>query len=87
MPTDKTVEEIREILGADSLAYLRMERLPEICEGLPFCDACFSGNYPLEPADPRYPWRTGMRKEEACGRDERDPEAGLLPGTAGVTIE
>jgi len=28
-----------------------------------------------------------MRKEEACGRDERDPEAGLLPGTAGVIIE
>ena len=43
------MKEIREILGADSLAYLRMERLPEICEGLPFCDACFSGNYPLEP--------------------------------------
>ena len=45
----KSVEEIRQILGADSLAYLRMERLSEICEGLPFCDACFSGNYPLEP--------------------------------------
>ena len=47
----RTVEEIRQIIGADSLAYLRMERLPEICEGLPFCDACFSGNYPLDPPD------------------------------------
>lgn len=47
----RTVEEIRQIIGADSLAYLRMDRLPEICEGLPFCDACFSGNYPLDPPD------------------------------------
>ena len=45
----KTVEEIRDILGADSLAYLKMERLGELCEGLPYCDACFSGNYPLDP--------------------------------------
>ena len=45
----KTVEEIRDILGADSLAYLKMERLGDLCEGLPYCDACFSGNYPLDP--------------------------------------
>ncbi|MDD7388282.1 MAG: amidophosphoribosyltransferase [Lachnospiraceae bacterium] len=45
----RTVEEIREIIGADSLAYLDMNRLSELSEGLPICTACFSGDYPIEP--------------------------------------
>lgn len=45
----RTVEEIREILGADSLSYLKMERLSEMACGLPICTACFSGEYPIEP--------------------------------------
>lgn len=45
----KTVEEIRQIIDADSLGYLRMERLGELCGGLPYCNACFSGDYPIEP--------------------------------------
>lgn len=45
----RTVEEIRDMIGADSLSYLRMERLPEMVEGLPICTACFSGDYPIEP--------------------------------------
>ena len=49
--TGKTVEEIRDILGADSLAYLKEERLPELSEGLPYCSACFSGNYPIDPPE------------------------------------
>lgn len=45
-----TVEEIRQIIGADSLAYLRLERLPELVEGrLPICNGCFTGKYPLAP--------------------------------------
>ena len=44
-----TIEEIRQIIGADSLSYLKMERLPELSGGLPICTACFSGNYPLDP--------------------------------------
>lgn len=44
-----TVDEICEILGADSLGYLRMERLKELSAGRQYCDGCFSGNYPLEP--------------------------------------
>ena len=42
------VEQIRREIGADSLAYLSLERLKEAiaCDsGLKFCDACFSGNY------------------------------------------
>lgn len=45
----RTVEEIRRMIGADSLAFLEERRLSEMAEGLPICTACFSGNYPVEP--------------------------------------
>jgi len=45
----KTIEEICRLIGADSLSYLRIERLQEMAEGLPICTACFSGDYPIEP--------------------------------------
>ncbi len=45
----RTVDEICGMIGADSLAYLKMERLPEMAEGLPLCTACFSGDYPITP--------------------------------------
>ena len=44
-----SVEEIREIIGADTLGYLRMERLKELAGGLPVCSGCFDGVYPVEP--------------------------------------
>ena len=46
---NKTVDEIREHIGADSLGYLSVEGLVEAV-GLPkdkFCLACFTGNYPV----------------------------------------
>jgi amidophosphoribosyltransferase len=48
----KSVEEIREYLGADSLGYLSHEGLLA-CEREPgrFCSACFTGRYPV-PVDP-----------------------------------
>ncbi len=45
----RTVDEICKIIGADSLSYLKMERLSDMAEGLPLCTACFSGEYPIEP--------------------------------------
>ena len=45
----RTIEEIRQILGADSLSYLKLERLSQMAEGRPICTACFSGRYPIEP--------------------------------------
>jgi amidophosphoribosyltransferase len=45
----RSVEEIAQELGADSLAYLSMEGVYEAV-GTPaenHCDACFTGNYPL----------------------------------------
>ncbi len=45
-----TVEQICKIIGADSLGYLEVDRLSEmICGHTGFCDACFTGNYPIEP--------------------------------------
>ncbi len=47
----KSVEEIRDHLGLDSLRYLSLEGLME-ATGVKedcFCKACFDGNYPVEP--------------------------------------
>lgn len=46
---NKTVEQIREILGCDTLAYLKQERLIELSEGKGICTGCFTGQYPMEP--------------------------------------
>ncbi len=45
---NKSVDEIREYIGADSLKYLSMEQLKKAVE-LPqnFCYACFDGSYPV----------------------------------------
>jgi amidophosphoribosyltransferase len=45
----KSVEEIRDHIGADSLGYLSLEGLIR-ATGMPrdsFCHACFSGEYPI----------------------------------------
>jgi amidophosphoribosyltransferase len=45
-----TVDEIRVAIGADSLGYLSVDRLSELIGGdKGYCDACFTGNYPIEP--------------------------------------
>lgn len=47
---NNTVDQIRDVIGADSLGYLGVERLSELIKGdTGFCDACFTGNYPIEP--------------------------------------
>ena len=46
---ERTVEEVREMIGADSLGYLKLERLEEMADGLPICKGCFTGKYPMEP--------------------------------------
>ena len=42
----RTIDEIAEIIGANSLAFFPLERLGELCGNNGCCDACFSGNYP-----------------------------------------
>ncbi len=45
-----TVDQIRDMIGADSLGYLAVDRLSDLIGGdTGYCDACFSGNYPIEP--------------------------------------
>ncbi|MDO4343260.1 MAG: amidophosphoribosyltransferase [Eubacteriales bacterium] len=46
---NRSVEDIRQVIGADSLGYLRIERLREMVEGLDICTGCFTGKYPMEP--------------------------------------
>ena len=45
-----TVEEIRNIIGADSLGYLLLEDVYKLGEGsgCSFCTACFDGKYPTD---------------------------------------
>jgi amidophosphoribosyltransferase len=46
----RTIEEVAEVVGADSLAYLSLEGVYEAIESgrETHCDACFTGDYPLE---------------------------------------
>lgn len=47
---NSTVEQICEKIGADSLGYLEVEDLSQIINGESgYCDACFTGDYPVKP--------------------------------------
>ena len=46
---NRTIEQIREVIGADSLGYLEIDRLEQMVDGLPICKGCFTGTYPMEP--------------------------------------
>ncbi len=51
---NKTVDEIREFIGADSLAYLSLEGLRKACgdgEKTTYCTACYTGRYPTHWVD------------------------------------
>lgn len=42
-----STEDIRQLIGADSLGYMRVEDLSSTVDGLPLCRACFDQNYPI----------------------------------------
>ncbi len=47
-----SIEEICRLIGADSLGFLDGSRLAELMDGnTNYCDACFSGNYPVPPPE------------------------------------
>ncbi len=51
---NKTIEEIRAFIGADSLAYLSLEGLKKACgegETATYCSACYTGSYPTNLID------------------------------------
>jgi len=75
-----TVEEIRDYLNVDTLAYLTLDRLIAStgAVGAGFCDACFTGNYPVEvPVSPR----KGMLETAGGPQVMVGPNAGAaMPG-------
>ncbi|MEO1474233.1 MAG: phosphoribosyltransferase family protein, partial [Pseudomonadota bacterium] len=61
MAASMTEEEMRVALGVDSIRFVSIDGLYRAC-GVPegreaatprFCDACFTGDYPIEPTDAR----------------------------------
>jgi len=51
---NKTIDEIRQFIEADSLAYLSLDGMMKACdggEGNGFCVACYTGNYPTQWVD------------------------------------
>jgi amidophosphoribosyltransferase len=51
---NQSVEEIREYIGADSLAYLSLDGLKKACgegETTSYCSACYTGKYPTSIVD------------------------------------
>jgi amidophosphoribosyltransferase len=74
-----TVDEVRDYLNADSLAYLAIERLTAAtgAPGSGFCNACLTGNYPV-------PVPVNLRKDVLESNDipigELEPLTSDLPG-------
>ncbi|MCK4579257.1 MAG: amidophosphoribosyltransferase, partial [Candidatus Marinimicrobia bacterium] len=53
LAANKSVEEIRDWFGADSLKYLSIDGLLQSMDlpGDHFCTACFTGDYPIVPEE------------------------------------
>jgi amidophosphoribosyltransferase len=66
-----SVEEIRKLMGADSLAYLSLESLRRCGDSLKhgYCDACFSDQYPVAVED------TGSSPQLSLFRSVEDDDA------------
>lgn len=80
-----TVDEIREYLNVDTLAYLALDRLLVAtgATGAGFCDACFSGRYPTVVGES---YDKHLLEEEPAPTPVEEPralrlidDAGLLP--------
>lgn len=70
-----TMEEIAEIIGVDSLGFLRVEDLPRLIEGgtcTGYCDGCFSGHYPTEVPKEKYVNRYDRKISERRDEGEDD---------------
>jgi amidophosphoribosyltransferase len=66
-----TPEQIREIIGAESLGYLSLEGLRRASAALKhgFCDACFSDEYPVAIDDDEAPPQLSLFREVAVEDD------------------
>lgn len=79
-----TVEEIRDYLDVDTIAFITLDRLVAStgASGAGFCDACFTGNYPVEvPVSLSKAVLEGGESPGECGgpRPIADSVPGLFP--------
>ncbi len=69
-----TLEEIRQIIGVDSIGYLSLADCDKLAAGckLNFCKGCFSGRYPVEPpcAAHKLKFETPLHGKEQCAHEE-----------------
>ncbi|MDO4546813.1 MAG: amidophosphoribosyltransferase [Clostridia bacterium] len=57
-----TLDEIRDIIGADSLGFLSCENVRHLCDNTTgFCDGCFTGDYPCPP--PEHPEKNRFERK------------------------
>lgn len=68
-----TIEEIRQIIGADSLGFLNVDYLDKLADHSQcgFCSGCFTGKYPIDipPAPGKLAFERGLSEKEQ-GNDE-----------------
>ncbi|PHU10652.1 Amidophosphoribosyltransferase, chloroplastic [Capsicum chinense] len=78
------VEEIREYIGSDSLAFLPIESLNRLLgeDSKSFCYACFSGDYPVEPTGKVK--RIGDFMDDGLSGDMDSIDGGWLPASSRV---
>jgi amidophosphoribosyltransferase len=76
-----TVDEIRDYLGVDTLAYLELDRLVDAtgATGAGFCHACLTGDYPIAIPD-----RLSKQVLEGHGAGPTEPTPVAAPRLLGV---
>jgi amidophosphoribosyltransferase len=85
LASTRTVDEIRDYLGADSVDYLRLENLKSAIgvSGAGFCDACMTGSYPVAVRDAAGRQEQSAVKIRTNGIGHADP-AGAEPALQGA---
>ncbi len=73
--TGRTVDEINEIIGADSLGYLSEEHVVQLAKGAKcnFCTACFTGKYAVKPD---VVWSTDIHERHLHDRPKGEKKLG-----------
>ena len=49
------------MIGADSLGYMEIDKLKDMVGDLGYCDACFTGNYPMRVPGKIFPTRLSQK--------------------------
>ncbi|MCB9555968.1 MAG: amidophosphoribosyltransferase [Deltaproteobacteria bacterium] len=70
--SNKTLEEIRQFVGADTLGYLTLEGALDAVGGDHYCHACFSGDYPVAVGRQRAPSKPLPILPQPTGSPGRD---------------